>query len=629
MAGRNILNAIFGGSLVIALGSSCLLGQPFFFRKDIPTAVNPLTVVVGDFNGDNRPDLAVTSWEGVLILLNEGAGNFGRPIRTNVNVDLLFVGDFNADGRDDLLTNRGLLLLSRGDGTFLPPRTVVDVATQGTIRAAGDLNGDGKPDLLVGGDVSIGSATDEGLRVWLGNGDGTFRPGELITSLRADVAKLSKPGVTDRVRQVALADFNRDGRTDLGILPVSNPLLPFMVLLGNGDGTFSAEVRTEMDSLGVLVADFNGDGLPDLATAGYAFCAKGTTGIALGKGDGSFESLIPYPFSLEGLPWPLAAEDFTRDSKTDLVTARMSGSDNIISIYPGKGDGTFLPPVEQAVGWAPHAAATVDLDGDGRRDLVIVNFGGSSTLSVLLARAEGGPALRRAVSAASDTAIVAPDSLATLFAPTTAIGSAYASPSWPTRLSGISLEVRDSAGAARLAPLLYVSPTQINFEVPAGTALGEAALNLIDDRGTSEVGSMQVDAVAPGLFMISSTSHSLPAATAVRVEPDGTQVPIAVFSCSGTLCQLEPVLLSTAGNRPIYVSFYGTGFRNASAGDVTCSLGAVVYAGPQGTPGLDQINVRVSSPDYLPDILQYGGGPVPVTIRINSIAANSTVIDLR
>jgi hypothetical protein len=205
-----------------------------FFRKDIPVALNPLTVVVGDFNGDHRPDLAVTSWEGIFILLNEGAGNLGRPIRTDVNVDLLFVGDFNGDGKDDLLTNRGLLMLSRGDGTFLPPRTVIDVAAQGTIRAAGDLNRDGNLDLLVGGDVSIGAPTDEGLRAWLGNGEGTFRLGELITSLRAHAANLNKPGVTDRVRQVVVADFNRDGRTDLGILPVSNPLLPFMVLLGWG-----------------------------------------------------------------------------------------------------------------------------------------------------------------------------------------------------------------------------------------------------------------------------------------------------------------------------------------------------------------------------------------------------------
>jgi uncharacterized protein (TIGR03437 family) len=617
---------------LITLASNCVLAQPFFFRKDIPVGDHPLDVVVGDFNGDGRPDLAVNTWDGLYILLNQGGGNFGRPIRTGISVERLFVGDFNGDGKDDLVTNHGLLLVSRGDGTFLSPDPIADLVTKGTIRAAGDFNRDGKLDLLVGGDIPpFGAPSDEGVRVWLGNGDGTFRSGALLTSLAADVAKLNTPGVSDRVRQVVVADFNHDGRGDVAMLPLSSPLIPLLVLPGQGDGTFGPAIRTQIEALGLLVADFNGDGLPDLSTAGCSLCNQGMRGIALGKGDGSFQPPVPYPLSAKDLPWPLAAADFTGDGKTDLVVAPL-GSANSISIYPGKGDGTFLPPIEQAVGWGPHAAAAADLDGDGRLDLVTANYWEANTVSILLAKAQGGPALRRAVSAATDTALVAPESLATLFAPTAATASTSATPPWPTRLGGISLEVRDSAGATRLAPLVFVSSTQINFQVPAGTALGEATLAIGDDRGTSQAGSMQVDALAPGLFLMSHT-NAVPAATGVRVEPDGTQVPVPVFSCSGTSCKTELIPLSTAGGRPIYLSFYGTGFRGANADNVTCSIWGlqlpVLYAGPQGTPGLDQINLRLP-PELLEEVegQLYGPGPVSVTIRINGIVSNSARIDV-
>ncbi|MBI1897148.1 MAG: hypothetical protein HYS04_11600 [Acidobacteria bacterium] len=236
--------------------------------------------------------------------------------------------------------------------------------------------------------------------------------------------------------------------------------------------------------------------------------------------------------------------------------------------------------------------------------------------------------MRRAVSAASDTAVVAPESLATLIAPTGATASESASPPWPARLSGITLQVRDSVGVTRQAPLLFVSPTQINFQVPADTALGEAALAIVADSGSTPTGSMEVDADAPGVFLVSHLP-AVPAATAVRVDADGTQVPVAVFSCSGNSCKAEPIPLSAAGGSPIYLSFFGTGFHGASPDDVTCSIGGVqgpvLYAGRQGTPGLDQINVRLL-PETLLNYDLFGGD---VIIRINGVAANIVSIALR
>jgi uncharacterized protein (TIGR03437 family) len=102
-----------------------------------------------------------------------------------------------------------------------------------------------------------------------------------------------------------------------------------------------------------------------------------------------------------------------------------------------------------------------------------------------------------------------------------------------------------------------------------------------------------------------------------------------VFSCSGTSCKFEPIPLSTAGGRSIYLSFFGTGFRGANPDNVTCSINGVrvpvLYAGPQETPGVDQINIRL-----LPEVLEADPWPfgTVVTIRIDGVPANSVDISI-
>jgi uncharacterized protein (TIGR03437 family) len=266
------------------------------------------------------------------------------------------------------------------------------------------------------------------------------------------------------------------------------------------------------------------------------------------------------------------------------------------------------------------------MDGDGRPDVVTSNFR-SNSVTLLMPRTAAAPNLNRAVSAASGTASVAPESLASLFVLTGAAATETGGAPYPTRLGGIRLEVRDSAGATRPSPLVFVSPTQINFQVPPGTALGEAALILTNDRGSNPVGGMQVDAVAPGLFMVSH-ANSTPAALAVRVGANGQQTPVPVFNCSGPpgaspfFC--GPATIRLAGD-PIYLSFYATGFRGADLSNVTASITGVrlpvEYAGPQGTPGVDQINVRL-----LPEAVL--GPPAFVTLTIDGVVANTALLQL-
>ena len=301
--------------LALCLGSfNHLLGQPAFFRKDILVGQHPLAVIPGDFNGDNRTDLAVSTEEGLFVLLNAGGGKFERPIRTEAASGLFWLAagaDFNGDGKDDLVGS-GLLFLSRGGGTFLSPRPI---GAQEAVAAA-DFNGDRKMDLLIESHSwDGGRLTAQGVRVLLGNGDGTFHAGVMVTPLAAV--------------QVRVADFNRDGRTDVSLLPMPNayPELgtagatTFLVFLGQGDGTFGPEIRTPIQVApnstwySFLLADFNADKLPDLFTGG---------GIRLGKGDGSFQALIPYASDVPG--FPIVAADFTGDGNADLIMTYFSAN---------------------------------------------------------------------------------------------------------------------------------------------------------------------------------------------------------------------------------------------------------------------------------------------------------------
>ena len=315
--------------------------------------------------------------------------------------------------------------------------------------------------------------------------------------------------------------------------------------------------------------------------------------------------------------YPAAAADFDADGHVDLVvdSGGLSASSQLL-ILPGKGDGTLLPAVQYGTGRRDSSPPSTvsDVDGDGRPDVITANRW-SSTLSLLLSRAEGGPQLRRAVSAASGTAIVAPDSLATLFGSALAAATERADPPWPASLGGIRLEVTDSAGATRLAPLLYVSPTQINFQVPSGTASGEAEISILGAVGSSPGGTMLVNPVAPGLFLSPTPfGPPHPAAVAILVESDGSQTvaplcyPLQADCFPSEIPQSDGQVL--ADQRSIYVALFGTGFRNAAS--VTCSFhGAPVpveYAGPQAMPGVDQINVR------LPPGTRVGGTGVVFTV---------------
>jgi len=178
-----------------------------------------------------------------------------------------------------------------------------------------------------------------------------------------------------------------------------------------------------------------------------------------------------------------------------------------IAIEAGNDDGTF-----DAAGTAadprfiflPEQFVSADLNGDGLPDLValVIDVVNGGTVSVFLNAGPSPPLDFVSVSAASAITAVAPSSIASIYAPFPfSVTQSNKSPSAPIQLAGVSVDVKDSACVTRPAPLFYVSPTQVNLEIPSGTAPGVAAIT-VASGGPPVVGSALVQNVVPAIFTV-------------------------------------------------------------------------------------------------------------------------------
>jgi hypothetical protein len=340
-------------SFLIVL-TACAAGTAFAqfeTRAKIPTASPPFAAAVGDFNCDGKLDMA-TANNNLQVFLGNGDGTFQAPVNYLESAYILSVAaaDLNHDGKLDLVVTDLLglvVLMENGDGSFQTGKTYpAPCGTDFANVRTGDFNGDHKLDLL----VTYSSGDCPYVGVLLGHGDGTFQEPPINTSLSLEID------------DIEIGDFNRDGKQDVVIADRATNQVD--ILLSNGDGTFSpgAVYSVGKYPLSVAVADLRRSGNLDLAVGTLA----GGVNVLLGNGDGTFQRAAG--ISVKSVDSIISA-DFNGDGMPDLAVSQYQFPPGI-SVMNGNGDGTFQSPTYYPTGVANDFVASGDFNGDHQIDLL-------------------------------------------------------------------------------------------------------------------------------------------------------------------------------------------------------------------------------------------------------------------
>ena len=352
----DLISIDVAGNLQVSLGA----GDGTFLNP-IPTALSGFTYIEaiesGDFNADGKIDLAIIgSQDLVVVLLGNGDGTFtaGSMPPTGSFPTSLAVADFNGDGNADIAvsndrSNTISILLGNGDGTFTAGMNVPTGGGPGLVRSA-DLNGDGVADL------AVLTLSDYSVTILLGHGDGSF------------TQQAAKALVSFDLESFLLADFNGDGKVDLLAPPlIANAV---SVYLGNGDGSFASSPVSSPVSLPgeVALGDFNGDGIADVAVGSGSTNSTVGPVFLLGNGDGSFN---PYgPFAGTYTP-SLTVADWNGDGLSDLA---------FVNSYTQNGTAPLDVLLSQSVPTATATFHSFSLIGSGTHQ-VSASYGGDVAYS--------------------------------------------------------------------------------------------------------------------------------------------------------------------------------------------------------------------------------------------------------
>ncbi|MBP7149154.1 MAG: VCBS repeat-containing protein [Acidobacteria bacterium] len=335
------------GPGIPALG---LFGAPLVF----PLPGNPTDLSTADFNGDGNLDIvAVNSDSSVYLFLGDGHGGLGEPVPHPAGTDVFQIvsADFDSDGSPDVaaISNNAVqLFLGNGDGTLGMPASVATSSSGNYWTVAGDFNNDHRVDLAV--------LNWQGFVViLLGDGAGGFSaPSHYMAG--------------SYTNDLATADFNQDAKVDLavahqGVSSVYAGAREVLLLLGDGAGAFSAATSIPAEeTYGCDAGDFNGDGTPDLVTAG----GEQTVSVLLGNGVGGFSTSAVLR-TADMWPWQVRAGDFNGDGHLDIASIDNSN----ITVRLGNGDGSFGSRGVYRIQSYANALRIADLNGDHAPDLIL------------------------------------------------------------------------------------------------------------------------------------------------------------------------------------------------------------------------------------------------------------------
>jgi type II secretory pathway component GspD/PulD (secretin) len=359
-----------------------------FPTSNYSTGASPVAVATGHFDSNNSADgfdLAVVNQiDGtVTILLNSGTGTFtstaGNPPGVGSQPSAIVTGTFDTNSATEttdlavanynctgspLVCGPGTLsiLLGNGDGTFTTAPTPPTTGHGPIALATGQFNLKNAADHT---DLAVVNQQDNTVSILLANGDGTFTQ-----------ANSSPIGVGHAPSGVAVADFNGDGYPDLAVTNQNDNSVS--ILLGNGDGTFRAGVVIVPGNgpIATATADFNNDGFQDLAVVNNS---DNTVAVFLGNGDGTFAAPGTFPTGVS--PVSLVVGDFNQDGLEDMVVVNQS--DSTISLLVNASGGQFSLPLDLGVGSEPAGITSADFNGDGLPDVAVADKD-ANTVTVVL-----------------------------------------------------------------------------------------------------------------------------------------------------------------------------------------------------------------------------------------------------
>ena len=334
-------------------------------RRTTAFGTTTKATVVGDFNRDGNPDLAVTlhDVDSLGVRLGDGRGNFGAlaRYRTAGHPTAVAAGDLNGDGIPELVTansNTANVSLFRGlAGGIFGGKIDFPTGLNPAGITIGDASGDGKPDVVV---ACTGS---NAVTVLVGG-----EPGPGLTGASFNVTTGAGPS------GVALADLNEDGLNDIVTANQNAPSLSVLRRLPAGGFAAKVDYATAQAANAVALGDLDGDGAIDAVAADRL---ANRVSILLGNGSGGFGADNGFPAG--SLPAAIALADVTGDAFPDVVL----GNSNVtyVTVLAGDGLGGFTLANVQTIESSSAGLSVADIDLDGHRDLVFVGAGNAMVMS--------------------------------------------------------------------------------------------------------------------------------------------------------------------------------------------------------------------------------------------------------
>ena len=344
---------------------------------------------IADFNGDGRQDIVVSNnntdaGTSTTIFTNNGNGTYSTStLLVGTGPRQIVTADFNGDGKQDIAvanytSNTVSVLMNTTTSSTTTFASAVSYSTSALTSSAtvgasylavGDLNGDGKPDMIAV------SANGLNAILFTNNGNGTFTTSTLATLPAANA-----------INGIAIGDLNGDGKPDAVYSDFNNSAIKIAMNTTTSTSiSFATAVAygSAYNYWSPVIADFNGDGKPDIAVATWNNVSGNSyAAVFLNNGDGTFATPVYYTIGpTVNTPRSIVATDINGDGKPDLVMSSFNQS--LVYSFLNNGNGTFASAVSYATRTNPWFVSAGDLNGDGKPDIVIADSAGSGSFDVL------------------------------------------------------------------------------------------------------------------------------------------------------------------------------------------------------------------------------------------------------